>query len=126
MSCWQLNRTFTTTVCAAVALFIVLIIRGDVDLVQYTCPNGPGYENYTTSLRIHSPGIKKIKILCWIPTCKEKRAGAFAVKRTWGGRCDKTLYISDVTDNTEENNDTLPATPLDVPTGEYQRRLNRG
>lgn len=43
---------------------------------------------------------KEVKILCWIETCpKYLRQKAIHIQRTWGKRCDKTLYVTTQADN---------------------------
>lgn len=62
------------------------------------------------------PGVKPWKLFCWILTKPENLdTRTQLIKRTWGRRCDKIIYMSSVT------NDTFPTIGLN--TGEGNKRF---
>ena len=55
---------------------------------------------------------KKVKVLCWVMTCKANlNKKAKHVRATWGQRCNKLIFVSDIEDK------DFPTIAVDAPVG---------
>uniref|UniRef100_A0A336LWT3 N-acetylgalactosaminide beta-1,3-galactosyltransferase n=1 Tax=Culicoides sonorensis TaxID=179676 RepID=A0A336LWT3_CULSO len=84
---------------------ILLIIMRELSQVDYY--NIDDYTKIKLQSNVHlntatADNIKRqVRILCWIETCpKNLKQKAIHIQRTWGKRCDKTVYVT-----TEPKND---------------------
>lgn len=51
--------------------------------------------HYTDNYLVANQLYKDVKVLCWIMTCPSNhKQKAIHVKRTWGRRCNKLLFMS--------------------------------
>ena len=52
-----------------------------------------------TPAKTTTSDLSLVKLLCFVETCAKNIKRMAAIKRTWGKRCDKVLYISDQIDD---------------------------
>ncbi|XP_063704522.1 glycoprotein-N-acetylgalactosamine 3-beta-galactosyltransferase 1-like [Culicoides brevitarsis] len=104
----------------SVAIKIIQIVITDMNAFQSSYYDVMDYSsiklqsNVLLDTRAADYATKEVKVLCWIETYpKNFREKAIHIQRTWGKRCDKTIYVTtqvenDVVAGTVEDAEVLP------------------